>query len=107
VFALDPNGATGQQWSRNASAASITVNSSLSFTSAAAANPSTVATGATSGTFVYSPPAGTVLPVGNAQQLRVAFAPNDTSDHNAAAKIVTIGVIRAATSHALRPPNGF
>ncbi len=39
--------ATGQQWSFNASAGSITVNSSLSFTSSGTATPSSVAVGAT------------------------------------------------------------
>jgi hypothetical protein len=35
------------------------------------------------GTFVYTPPAGTVLPVGNHQQLSVSFTPDDSVDYEA------------------------
>jgi hypothetical protein len=45
-----------------------------------------------SGTFVYSPPAGTVLNVGNNQVLHVDFTPTDTTHYTNASKNVTINV---------------
>ena len=48
------------------------------------------------GTFVYSPAAGTVLPVGNAQTLSVVFTPT-SSNYAAAAKSVVINVLPAST----------
>jgi hypothetical protein len=54
------------------------------------------ATASVQGGFVYSPPAGTVLPVG-AQTLSVAFTPNDT-DHTTAAATVTLTVNPATAS---------
>ena len=44
------------------------------------------------GTFVYAPPAGTVLPVGNGQTLSVTFTPTDTLDYQTAAASTTINV---------------
>jgi probable HAF family extracellular repeat protein len=44
------------------------------------------------GTFVYSPPAGTVLPVGNGQTLSTVFTPNDTIDYTGASASTTINV---------------
>ncbi|HEX3743418.1 MAG TPA: SBBP repeat-containing protein [Bryobacteraceae bacterium] len=44
------------------------------------------------GTFVYNPPAGTVLPAGNFQTLSATFTPNDTADYTTAAATVTITV---------------
>ena len=54
------------------------------------------ATANVAGSFVYSPPAGAVLPVGNNQQLQVAFTPADASDYNSATKTVTIDVTQPA-----------
>jgi hypothetical protein len=53
------------------------------------------------GTFVYTPPAGTVLPVGNGQTLSVTFTPTDAADYTTAAASTTINV-NAAPS----PPSG-
>ena len=53
------------------------------------------------GTFVYVPPAGTVLPVGNGQTLSVTFTPVDAADYTTAAASTTINV-NAAPS----PPSG-
>ena len=39
------------------------------------------ATASVPGTFVYSPPAGTVLPVGTGQPLSVTFTPTDTANY--------------------------
>ncbi|MCU0246020.1 MAG: SBBP repeat-containing protein [Bryobacter sp.] len=47
------------------------------------------------GTFVYSPAAGTVLPVGNGQSLTVTFTPVDTANYQTAAKTVQIDVLPA------------
>ena len=47
------------------------------------------------GTFVYTPPAGTVLPVGNNQTLSVQFTPADTTDYNGASASVQISVTAA------------
>jgi hypothetical protein len=44
------------------------------------------------GTFVYTPPAGTVLPVGNNQTLSVMFTPTDTIDYNTASGSTSINV---------------
>jgi hypothetical protein len=47
------------------------------------------------GTFVYTPAAGTVLPVGNAQTLSVVFTPT-SSNYASAAKNVNINVLPAS-----------
>jgi len=44
------------------------------------------------GNFNYSPPAGTVLPVGNNQTLSVTFTPTDTADYTTASATATINV---------------
>jgi hypothetical protein len=44
------------------------------------------------GTFVYVPPAGTVLPVGNGQTLSVTFTPADAADYTTATASTTINV---------------
>lgn len=48
------------------------------------------------GTFVYSPPAGTVLAVGNTQTLSAMFTPADSVNYNSAAKSVLINVLPAS-----------
>ncbi len=45
-----------------------------------------------SGAFVYTPPAGTILPAGNAQTLSAKFTPADTADYNSANASVIINV---------------
>ena len=50
------------------------------------------ATANTAGTFVYSPPAGTLLKPGDLQQLSVTFTPTDTSDFTSASVTVMINV---------------
>jgi PKD repeat protein len=44
------------------------------------------------GTFVYTPAAGTVLPIGNNQNLTVVFTPNDALNYSPLQKSVTINV---------------
>src|SRR4029079_17731219 len=51
------------------------------------------ATANTSGTFVYSPPSGTILPGGPGQRLSVVFTPLDTSSFTSATADVTIDVV--------------
>jgi len=53
------------------------------------------ATANTPGTFVYSPPAGTVLNAGNGQALSVTFTPNDTANYSPATATVAINVLKA------------
>jgi hypothetical protein len=48
------------------------------------------------GTFVYTPPAGTVLNAGADQVLSVGFTPTDTANHHPASATVTISVAKAA-----------
>ncbi|PYJ59783.1 MAG: hypothetical protein DME24_11860 [Verrucomicrobia bacterium] len=53
------------------------------------------ATANTTGTFVYNPPAGTVLNAGNGQTLSVTFTPNDTTSFSPATVTVTLNVLKA------------
>ena len=53
------------------------------------------ATANVQGAFVYNPPAGTLLGVGNSQTLSVSFTPSDTTDYSNATAIVTINVLQA------------
>jgi len=53
------------------------------------------ATASVAGTFVYTPPAGTVLNAGNNQTLRVDFTPTDTTNYTATFKTVAITVTKA------------
>jgi hypothetical protein len=50
------------------------------------------ATANVSGAFTYTPPSGTVLPVGNNQTLSVLFTPMDTTDYNTQTATVSINV---------------
>jgi hypothetical protein len=50
------------------------------------------ATASVPGSFVYSPPAGTVLPAGNGQSLSASFTPGDTTNYNMASAATTINV---------------
>jgi len=54
------------------------------------------ATASTSGVFVYTPPAGTVLAAGSEQTLSVSFTPADAVDYNRTAASTTINVNPAA-----------
>ncbi len=47
------------------------------------------------GTFVYTPPAGTVLNAGNNHPLAVSFTPTDTVNFNSANASVQINVLKA------------
>jgi hypothetical protein len=49
----------------------------------------------TSGTFSYTPPAGTVLPAGSGQTLSATFTPTDATDYTSASANVTINVTQA------------
>lgn len=50
------------------------------------------------GVFAYSPPAGTVLPVGTGQTLSVGFVPSNTALYNPTAAATTINVNPAAAN---------
>jgi len=66
----------------------ITYGTSLSATQLNATS------GGIAGTFVYTPPAGTVLPVGS-QTLSVVFTPTDSVDYSGATATVTLVVNKA------------
>ena len=51
-----------------------------------------------SGVFIYSPPAGTVLPAGSGQILRVSFIPTDSTDFQVNMLSVPINVLSPSTS---------
>jgi hypothetical protein len=53
--------------------------------------------GGVAGTFVYTPPAGTILPAGS-QSLSVTFTPTDTADYSSQNATVTLTVNKAPLS---------
>jgi hypothetical protein len=53
------------------------------------------AAGSVPGTFVYSPPAGTILQLGSGQALTVTFTPLDQANYTTATASVTIAVVKA------------
>ncbi len=55
-----------------------------------------------SGTFTYSPPPGTVLPVGNGHVLNVTFTPNDEDNFIAVQKSVALSVAPLTSNALLR-----
>jgi hypothetical protein len=87
-----------------ANPAAITYGTPLSATQLNATATNTL--GATiAGTFVYSPPAGTVLNAGT-QTLMVTFMPTDTVDYTTATKSVTIVVNQAKATISWTPAVG-
>src|SRR5438876_2618385 len=62
------------------------------------------ATASVAGSFVYSPPAGTMLDAGNNQTLHVDFSPTDTANYNSASKNVAINVFKATPTIAWSNP---
>jgi hypothetical protein len=54
------------------------------------------ATASVAGSFVYNPPSGTVLPVGDDQALNTTFTPTDTTNYNDNAATVHIDVLPSA-----------
>jgi uncharacterized repeat protein (TIGR01451 family) len=56
------------------------------------------AVASTTGSYLYTPGAGTVLASGNGQNLHVAFTPADTNNYNGATKDVSINVLTAILS---------
>jgi hypothetical protein len=63
------------------------------------------ATSGATGTYVYNPPSGTVLSVGN-QALNVAFTPDSTSSSNASTKRTLSKVDRVSPRASATAPNG-
>ncbi|MBK8484993.1 MAG: fibrobacter succinogenes major paralogous domain-containing protein [Saprospiraceae bacterium] len=61
------------------------------------------------GTFIYTPPIGTILNLGTNQDLKVDFTPNDVATYNLGSKTVKINVISApgsgGTSSVIFNPN--
>jgi len=60
------------------------------------------ATANTAGSFVYNPPAGTVLAAGNGQTLSTTFTPSDSADYTTATASVTI-----SAGYCVPPPSGL
>ena len=87
-------------WSNPAPIAVGTALSSTQLNATASYNGSPVA-----GSFVYTPPAGTVLSVGTGQQLSVSFTPTNTTLYNPASKTVTIDVNETVQSTFYRAIN--
>src|SRR5207249_1966777 len=71
-----------------AAPASITFGTALSGTQLNA-------TASVPGTFVYAPPAGTVLPAGAGQTLSVTFTPTNAVNYATATASVAVTVLRA------------
>ena len=61
---------------------------------------------ASPGTFVYTPPATTVLSAGAAQSLSVTFTPTDGANYTTATKSVSINVTKATPGHHLGDARG-
>ena len=59
------------------------------------------------GTFVYTPPSGTVLPAGNGQTLRADFTPTDATNYNAASKSVAINVLSQVSTTTSTPTSSL
>jgi hypothetical protein len=74
-----------------AAPANITFGTPLGASQLAAT--ATFAGAAVTGSFNYSPPAGTILPVGNGQTLGVSFTPSDAVDFRAVTAAVPINVV--------------
>ena len=86
--------------------ASITVNKAtplitwanpadITYGTALSATQLNASAGAVGGTFVYTPPSGTILTVGAAQTLSVTFTPTTTANYNNVTVTATINVTRA------------
>ena len=56
------------------------------------------ASASVSGSFVYTPPEGTVLSAGNSQTLHVDFTPTDTNNYSTASKDVYINVTKVTST---------
>jgi len=65
------------------------------------------ATASVPGTFVYSPPAGTVLKAGNHQTLSVSFTPADAVDYTGNTATATIDVLQAQPTIAWANPRAI
>jgi hypothetical protein len=61
------------------------------------------ATASVAGSYVYSPPSGTVLPAGNSQGLSVSFIPADTNDYNVGSATTSINVLASSTAVYVAP----
>jgi hypothetical protein len=61
------------------------------------------ATASVPGTFVYNPPAGTILASGTAETLNVTFTPSDSTDYNSASAAVSLTVLAGSFSGSIFP----
>ena len=65
------------------------------------------ATSSVPGTFVYTPPIGTVLNAGSNQKLSTTFTPNDTVDYTTASASVSINVTKITPTITWKTPNNI
>jgi hypothetical protein len=61
------------------------------------------ATASVPGTFVYNPPAGTILASGTTQTLSVTFTPADATDYNSAMASVSVTILGGTYSGSVSP----
>jgi hypothetical protein len=82
----------------------LTWNTPASIPSGTPLGPSQLdATASVPGTFVYNPPAGTVLPSGTTQTLSVTFTPADSADYNSATASVSVTILGGTYSGSVSP----
>lgn len=82
----------------------ITWNTSTSIASGTALGPSQLdATASVPGTFVYNPPAGTILASGTSETLNVTFTPTDSTDYDSASASVSLTVLAGSFSGSISP----
>ena len=77
----------------------ITYGTSLSSTQLDANASNTVSRAPVSGTFVYTPPLGTVLSLGSQQTLNTTFTPTDTANYTTTTASVSINVLRPTAAY--------
>lgn len=75
--------------------------SAITYGTALSATQLDASSGGVDGTFVYTPPVGTVLDAGAAQTLSVAFTPSNSADYNNASGSTSIAVNKATPVVAL------
>ena len=65
------------------------------------------ATASVPGTFIYTPPSGTILNVGQNQPLNVSFTPTDTANYTTASVAVPINITKKTPKIAWNDPSSI
>jgi len=101
---LSPSTDVSQSLTIHSAMPTITWNTPTSIASGTALGNSQLnATASVPGTFVYNPPAGTVLPSATTQTLSVTFMPADANDYNSATASVSVTVLGGTYSGSVSP----